>query len=75
MVVDARDLGNGEAVAGTPAEGIAITRRYHDEHFQEMKLYSDIKADVHLASISGGTDLCGCFVGGDPTRPVWAGCT
>lgn len=29
--------------------------------------------DVHLASISGGTDLCACFVGGDPTSPVWAG--
>ncbi|CAN5583745.1 hypothetical protein BH23ACT3_BH23ACT3_08120 [soil metagenome] len=28
---------------------------------------------MHLASISGGTDLCGCFVGGDPTAPVWAG--
>jgi len=28
---------------------------------------------LHLASISGGTDLCGCFVGGDPTRPVYAG--
>ena len=28
---------------------------------------------MHLASISGGTDLCGCFVGGDPTRPVWSG--
>jgi len=36
-------------------------------------VYEDVKADVHLASISGGTDLCGCFVGGDPTRPVWAG--
>jgi acetoacetyl-CoA synthetase len=35
-------------------------------------VYDAIKADVHLASISGGTDLCGCFVGGDPTRPVWA---
>ena len=33
----------------------------------------DVKHDVHLASISGGTDLCGCFVVGDPTRPVWAG--
>ena len=32
-----------------------------------------MKPDVHLASISGGTDLCGCFVGGDPTRPVWPG--
>jgi acetoacetyl-CoA synthetase len=28
---------------------------------------------LHLASISGGTDLCGCFVGGDPTGPVYAG--
>ncbi len=28
---------------------------------------------LHVASISGGTDLCGCFVGGDPTRPVYSG--
>lgn len=28
---------------------------------------------LHLASISGGTDLCGCFVGGDSTLPVWSG--
>jgi acetoacetyl-CoA synthetase len=36
-------------------------------------VYRDMKPDVHLASISGGTDLCGCFVGGDPTLPVYAG--
>ena len=36
-------------------------------------VYDAVAADVHLASISGGTDLCGCFVAGDPTRPVWAG--
>jgi acetoacetyl-CoA synthetase len=36
-------------------------------------VYRAIKADVHLASISGGTDLCGCFILGDPTRPVYAG--
>ena len=36
-------------------------------------MYDAVKSDVHLASISGGTDLCGCFVAGDPTRPVWAG--
>ena len=28
---------------------------------------------VHVASISGGTDLCSCFVAGDPTSPAWAG--
>ena len=36
-------------------------------------VYSDIAPDVHLASISGGTDICGCFVIGDPTRPVYRG--
>jgi acetoacetyl-CoA synthetase len=36
-------------------------------------VYRDVKADVHLASISGGTDIISCFVLGDPTRPVWRG--
>ena len=36
-------------------------------------VYQSVKSDVHLASISGGTDLCGCFVGGDPTKPVYRG--
>ena len=26
-----------------------------------------------LASVSGGTDICGCFVLGIPTEPVWRG--
>jgi acetoacetyl-CoA synthetase len=36
-------------------------------------VYVDIKPDVHLASISGGTDIVSCFVLGDPTSPVWRG--
>ena len=36
-------------------------------------VYDQVKADVHLASISGGTDLCGCLVAGDPTSPVFSG--
>jgi acetoacetyl-CoA synthetase len=36
-------------------------------------VYEHVKGDLHLASISGGTDLCGCFVLGDPTSPVRAG--
>jgi acetoacetyl-CoA synthetase len=36
-------------------------------------VYECVKADVHLASISGGTDLCGCLVAGDPTGSVFAG--
>jgi acetoacetyl-CoA synthetase len=35
--------------------------------------YRSIKRDLHLASISGGTDICGCFVLGNPLRPVWRG--
>ncbi len=36
-------------------------------------VYGHLKVDVHLASISGGTDLCGCLVAGDPTAPVHRG--
>lgn len=36
-------------------------------------VYEAVKPDVHLASISGGTDICGCFVGGNPLSPVWRG--
>ena len=36
-------------------------------------VHDAIGRDLHLASISGGTDLCGCLVLGDPTRPVRAG--
>jgi acetoacetyl-CoA synthetase len=36
-------------------------------------VYDDIKRDLHLASISGGTDIVSCFVLGDPTAPVYRG--
>ena len=36
-------------------------------------VYEGIKRDVHLASISGGTDIVSCFVLGIPTEPVWSG--
>tara|TARA_B100000686_G_scaffold347656_1_gene436834 strand:+ start:2378 stop:4321 length:1944 start_codon:yes stop_codon:yes gene_type:complete len=36
-------------------------------------VYQEIKNDVHLQSMSGGTDLCGCLVAGDPTGPVHRG--
>jgi acetoacetyl-CoA synthetase len=36
-------------------------------------VYDAIKPDVHLASISGGTDIVGCFVGGNPNAPVYRG--
>ncbi|AYC99719.1 acetoacetate--CoA ligase [Neorhizobium sp. NCHU2750] len=36
-------------------------------------VYDGIKEDIHLASISGGTDIVSCFVLGNPLKPVWKG--
>jgi acetoacetyl-CoA synthetase len=36
-------------------------------------VYREIKQDIHLNSISGGTDLNGCFAGGNLLSPVYAG--
>ena len=36
-------------------------------------VYREIKGDLHLNSISGGTDINGCFAGGVPIQPVYAG--
>ena len=36
-------------------------------------IYDEVKADLQLASISGGTDINGCFALGNPTGPVYAG--
>ena len=36
-------------------------------------VYSEIKKDLQLASISGGTDLNGCFALGNPMGPVYSG--
>ena len=36
-------------------------------------VYRHIKKDICLSSISGGTDIMGCFVGGNPAAPVWRG--
>ena len=36
-------------------------------------VYDAIKTDLHLASMSGGTDIVGCFVGGIPGKAVWRG--
>jgi acetoacetyl-CoA synthetase len=36
-------------------------------------VYQAVKADLHLNSISGGTDINGCFAAGTPTLPVFPG--
>jgi acetoacetyl-CoA synthetase len=36
-------------------------------------VYRAVRPGVHLASISGGTDIISCFALAVPTRPVWRG--
>lgn len=36
-------------------------------------IYEEVKKDLWLASISGGTDVCSAFVGGNPRWPVYSG--
>lgn len=36
-------------------------------------IYKNVKKDLWLTSMSGGTDICSAFVGGNPLWPVYAG--
>ncbi len=36
-------------------------------------VYREVKPDLQLASISGGTDIISCFALGNPLLPVWRG--
>ncbi len=36
-------------------------------------VYREVKKDLHFNSISGGTDINGCFAAGTPIQPVYAG--
>ena len=36
-------------------------------------IYGEVKEDLQLASISGGSDINGCFAAGNPMGPVYAG--
>ena len=36
-------------------------------------VYQNVKSDLQLSSISGGTDIVSCFMLGNPTLPVYAG--
>jgi acetoacetyl-CoA synthetase len=36
-------------------------------------LHDEVREDLWIASVSGGTDVCSCFAGGVPTLPVHIG--
>lgn len=62
--IDSHDLSSVRTISST---GSPLS----PEDFQFV--YDGIKHDIHLASISGGTDIMACFVLGVPTEPVWVG--
>jgi acetoacetyl-CoA synthetase len=58
---------NLEALRGMASTGSPLSAEGYDF------VYSEIKDDLHLASISGGTDIVSCFVLGVPILPVYRG--
>lgn len=59
-----QDLSALRMILSTGAPLTATTARY---------VHEALKADVHLASISGGTDIISCFLLGNPMQPTHAG--
>jgi len=68
------------------SEGIQPGKKYDLSYLREISqtgsvlsaegfewVYREIKKDLHLNSISGGTDINGCFAIGSPIQPVYAG--
>jgi len=62
--IDTHDLSSLVAILSTGSPLAAHSFDY---------VYTRIKRDVRLSSISGGTDIISCFAGGNPIGPVWRG--
>lgn len=62
--MDTHDLSNLRAMTST---GSPLA----PESFQYV--YDSIKSDIQLSSITGGTDIVGCFMAANPIGPVWKG--
>ncbi len=62
--VETHDLGTVRTIASTGSPLVPESFDY---------IYENVKRDVCLSSIAGGTDIIGCFVGGNPMGPVWRG--
>ncbi|MDA9882506.1 acetoacetate--CoA ligase, partial [Alphaproteobacteria bacterium] len=63
-IVDKYDLTNLEIIGSTGSPLIHESFDY---------IYDKIKKDVSVASLSGGTDIVGCFIGGNPMSSVRRG--
>ena len=63
-IIDKYNLEKLKTISSTGSPLIHETFKY---------VYENIKKNVHLASISGGTDIVSCFVTGNPLESVFAG--
>jgi acetoacetyl-CoA synthetase len=63
-IIDKYDLTNLEIIGSTGSPLIHESFDY---------IYNNVKKDVLLASLSGGTDIVGCFIGGNPMSAVRRG--
>ena len=59
-----KDLANLSAIKSVLSTGSPLVSEQFDW------VYENINSDIHLASISGGTDIIGCFLAGSPILPV-----
>lgn len=68
------------------SQGVSPRQEYDLSHLKEILqtgsalspegfyyIYREVKSDLHFNSISGGTDINGCFVAGNPISPVYSG--
>ncbi|MFT6582770.1 MAG: acetoacetyl-CoA synthetase [Alphaproteobacteria bacterium] len=62
--MDTHDLSSVRTMASTGSPLVAEGFDY---------VYQNVKKDICLSSIAGGTDIVGCFVGGNPVGPVYRG--
>ena len=62
----------GETYDLSPLKAVLSTGSPLSEEGFEY-IYSTVKSDLQLASISGGSDINGCFALGNPMGPVYAG--
>lgn len=63
-IIESHKLGYLEMILST---GAPLTENYY------YYIYESIKKNVHISSISGGTDIISCFMLGNPIAPVFPG--
>ena len=62
-----KDISDLSALKSVLSTGAPLVSEQYDW------VYDNINSDIQLSSISGGTDIIGCFLAGSPILPVYRG--